>query len=367
MKSLRPLFFLVAPALLLVGCDHGDDTSSSRSISPEETPSDTLVDASSTPGGEDSASTSSNQADIRLASFIEGVKSANYVVAYDDAYLGESTVYTYLAYYLDEETVVYETDYGDGYVDGQLVGNHDEYGMVEVYFADGEPYYQSLVSPAKGHPIAEAYYTPADFIGESSDWTADGSTYVCADSDLKAALLNYISTFDGTTIDDVADLVLAFGEDSVTLETAIEGAELTFVFTDIGAASYEGAEEMLSSVEFSAPSDWGVAGLYAEQFGIDFPSGYFGYGYTASVDDYFGDIEVTDSTADASRLLSVLQPLLEEAGFAFDETTSDLGENYYSYNDGDNWVDFYWITADEMDSPLYPNGYISILFYTLGY
>lgn len=63
----------------------------------------------------------------------------------------------------------------------------------------------------------------------------------------------------------------------------------------------------------------------------------------------------------------MLQPLLEEAGFALDETTSDLGENYYSYNDGDNWVGFYWITAEEMDSPLYPNGYISILFYTLGY
>lgn len=361
MKSLRSLLLLAAPALLLVGCDQGA-TSSSPSVSPSEseTPSEITTPSQSEP------STTLIE-ETPLDAFINGIKAGNYVYSYDDGFLGETDTYTYTYYCLDESTVVAETDYGEGYVEFSLTGNNDDYGMVEVYFDEDMVYSEGLVSPAKGLKFSDVYYTPLDFVGDASDWKAEGSAYVSTSTTLKTGVLSNVTSDEDLTADDVGDLVLTLGDKSGSIATTIEGAALVFNFTNIGTAAFEGAADMLDEVELNKPTDWGIAATYADEFGIAFPANYFGYGFTVTVDSYSDSIEVSDSTADASEFYSLMVGLLTDAGFVIDDYYSDPSSNYYSYYDGDNCVDFYWYEAEEYNPALYPNGYVDILFYTLGY
>ena len=166
---------------------------------------------------------------------------------------------------------------------------------------------------------------------------------------------------------DLGDLSLTLGEDAASLETTIDGEAFAMTFSDFGTTVYDGVEDMLAAVEFSVPTDWGIAATYADEFGIAFPANYFGYGFTVTVDSYSDSIEVSDSTADASEFYSLMVGLLTDAGFVIDDYYSDPSSNYYSYYDGDNCVDFYWYEAEEYNPALYPNWYVDILFYTLGY
>lgn len=361
MKSLRSLLLLAAPALLLVGCDQGA-TSSSPSVSPSEseTPSEITTPSQSEPS-------STPIEETPLDAFINGIKAGNYVYSYDDGFLGETETYTYTYYCLDESTVVAETDYGEGYVEYSLTGNNDDYGMVEVYFDEDMVYSEGLVTPAKGLNFSDVYYTPLDFVGDASDWKAEGSAYVSTSTTLKTGVLSNVTSDEDLTADGVGDLVLTLGDQSGSIATTIEGAALVFNFTNIGTAAFEGAADMLDEVELNKPTDWGMAAMYAEQFGIAFPNDYFGYGFTVGYDYYYGGLLATDTTADASKFLSLMQGLLADAGFVIDEEYSYPSEKYYSYSKGDYYVDFFWYTAEEMGSLVYPNGQVAVDFYTLGY
>lgn len=370
MKSLRSLLLLAAPTLLLVGCDQGA-TSSSPSVSPSEseTPSQTESESSSDSGDSSDSSSSTQVAvgELTLDSFLSAIKAGNYTVVYDDSYIYADDPLDYYSYYLDESTVVYLTDYGDGSNEGSAVGNNEAYGLVQVDFADGQVYAESLVSPAKGVKIIEVYYTPADFLGEKADWTSEGSTISSDSNELKEYLLYFLGLDESMETADLGDLSLTLGEDTVSFETTIDGESFVMTFSDFGTTVYDGVEDMLSDVEFSVPTDWGIAATYADEFGIAFPANYFGYGFTATVDDYYGSIEVSDTTADASKFLSLMQGLLTDAGFVIDNEWSEPTGNYYSYYNGDNCVDFYWYEAEDYNPVLYPNGYVDILFYTMGF
>ncbi len=279
MKSLPRLLLLAAPALLLAACDQ-KSASSSPSVSPSEseipseitTPSQTESEPVSDSGDSSDSSSSSPVVigELTLDSFLSAVKSGNYTVVYDDSYMYADDALDYYSYYLDEGTVVYLTDYGDGSTEGSVVGNNDDYGLVQVDFADGQVYGESLVSPAQGVKIVEGYYTPADFLGEPTDWTAEGSSFVNDSDESKESLLHFLGLDEYMEAADLGDLSLTLGEDAASLETTIDGEAFAMTFSDFGTTVYDGVEDMLAGVEFSVPTDWGIAATYADEFGIAF-------------------------------------------------------------------------------------------------
>lgn len=353
MKFSKPIMALSC-ALLLAGCADPvttGTTGTSEADSTISTPSDTETN----PGSSDAGSTGT----MTLAELIAALEPENYTAKV--TILSGAAIYgTTTDISLSKDEFIYLLSEDEGYYYGPV-----EQGTAAMLFSGSDILDAQLLSPAKVTPW-NFVYTVLDIIGDGSDWTLEsGSEYAADEASDSAMMAIAYAGYDYEAYECYAP-TLTIAEDGANLNYGIgyDGESVMTVdidITNIGTTEYDCPADL--NYTFTAPTEWGeTVDYYAPSLGLDFPTGAFGVGYYATVDEYYGVVSITDPTADFDAFKAAIDPILEGAGYELDEEYSSDG--YYSWYSDSVYFDYYYYTAEETGAPdIYPQGvlYVDIL------
>lgn len=250
------------------------------------------------------------------------------------------------------------------YLQGEDEGiyyGHVGQGTAAVMFSGEDVLDAQLLSPAKVNPLNFVYMV-IDIIGDGSDWELVGDEYVAGEGSNAAAMAAAYLGYDIESV-DCYSLTLVITEDGANISYGLGTSgqvDMTadIAITAIGTTSYNCPAAV--DVTFAAPTEWGqIVDYYAPSLGLDFPTGAFGAGYYATIDDYYGVVTIVDPTVDFDSFKATIDPLLEAAGYALDEEYSVDGT--YSWYTDDVYFDYTYYTPEETgSSEIYPQGLLYV-------
>lgn len=369
MKFISKSPLLLLSSILLLGCGPSTSSSTSPSSSELETSDSSSSDSSLETSSEESESSSSSgpSADLTLEEAASLLEEANFTMDVLCDYEGESI--EYFDYVISTDLVV--QTYGD---ETYIYGSNDQY-TCQAYLYDGVLSDQTILSPVPGADVTYYFaYTALDFFGSVSDWSSDGDGYISSNEDSAFALFAYFG-FEVDSSDSFEPVSLTIEDDSLFFSSSLSSyyygdAEFLIEVSGFGEAEYEGAQDILDGLSFSAPTSWGeIYDSYYSDAGIAFPADLFGVGYYATEygDEYSGYyFYVSDCTADTASFASGMDAVLLDAGFTFESDYSSDG--FYYYSSDSYYLYFTVYSAEETGAPeIFPSGQVEIILGSLGY